>query len=142
MWTNPTVAQFKTQFTRDFPYGNTTDSVMTVDINNAFNFVTPNINQSLFSDQATYTLAYLLLAAHYLVLNLRASSQGISGQYNFLQGSKGVGAVAESFNIPQRILDNPDLAMLCKTNYGAMYVQMVIPLLSGQMMAIYGGTNP
>lgn len=142
-YTNPTVAQFKIQFARDFPFGtNPTTSVLDSDVSSAFVFTNPNINYSLFPDQATYSLAYNLLAAHYMVINLRASSQGISGQYNFLQAGKGAGGVSESFSIPQRILDNPVLAMYCKTNYGAMYVQLILPYLSGQMVVVYGGTNP
>lgn len=142
-FTNPTVAEFKTQFTRDFPFGtNAKTSILDSDISSAFIFANPNINPALFPDQVTYSLGYNLLAAHFLVLNLRSSSQGISGQYNFLQSGKGVGPMSESFAIPQRILDNPYLAMYCKTNYGTMYVQMVLPYLSGQMITVCGGTNP
>lgn len=104
--------------------------------------VNMNINPALFPDQTSYTMGYNLLAAHYLVLNLRASSQGINGQYNFLQQSKSVGSIAESFGIPPRILDNPTFAMLCKTNYGAQYLQLLLPQLSGQMFTTFRSTLP
>ena len=82
------------------------------------------------------------MAAHYLVTNLRASSQGINGQYAWLEQSKGAGAVNQSFAIPQRILDNPLFAMLTKTNYGASFLQLVLPQLTGQMFNAYGMTKP
>lgn len=142
-FTNPSVQDFKDQFARDFPFGtNTQTSITTNDINYAFALTNININPALFSDQTSYSIGYNLLSAHYLVTNIRASSQGINGQYNFLQQSKGVGPVSESFGIPPRILENPFVAMLCKTNYGAMYIQLILPQLTGQMFVVCGGTNP
>ena len=140
-FSNPSVADFQTQFTRDFPYGTDPgDDVLDSDITYAFCMVNMNINQALFSDQGSYSLGYNLLAAHYLVLNLRSSSQGMNGQYNFLQASKGAGPVNESFSIPQRILDNPTFSMLTKTNYGAQFLQLILPQLAGQMYNAYGTT--
>lgn len=140
---NPSVAEFKSFFSRDFPYGSDpTVAVLDADITKAFLFVNVNMNQALFADQGSYNVGYLLLSAHYLVMNLRASSQGINGQFNFLQQSKNVGNVAEAFGIPQRILDNPDWAILCKTNYGAQFIQLVLPQLAGQIFISYGSTRP
>lgn len=140
---NPSVAQFKSQFARDFPYGTDPNvAVLDSDITYAFILVNVNINQALFADQGSYSVGYNLLAAHYLVMNLRASSQGINGQFNFLQQSKSVGAVSEAFGIPDRIMANPDWAMLCKTNYGAMFIQLVLPQLAGQVYNAYGTTLP
>jgi Protein of unknown function (DUF4054) len=141
-YTNPSIADFKNQFVRDFPYGTDVNvSVLDQDITSAFTYTNVNINQALFPDQITYTLAYNLLSAHYLVINLRSSSQGINGQYNFLQTSKGVGAVSESFSIPQRIMDNPYWGMLTKTNYGARYLEILLPQLAGQMYSVVGTTR-
>lgn len=142
MYTAPTVANFQAQFFRDFPYG--TDPAVAVlpqDITNAFNMVDITINQALWDNQTQYTLGYLLLAAHFLVLSLRASSQGLNGQANWAQNSKSVGAVSESFTIPQRIIDNPELMAYTKTNYGFQYLQLVLPQLSGQMFSVCGRTN-
>lgn len=137
-FTNPSVAQFQAQFPRDFPYGTDPNiSVLDSDITAAFQRANVLTNQALFADQGTYTFCYNLLSAHYLVLNLRASSQGINGQYNFLQNSKGVGQINEAFAIPQRILDNPLFSMLTKTNYGAQYLEILSPKLLGQMGAVY-----
>lgn len=141
MFTAPTIAEFKAQFFRDFPYGTTTSQVMDQDITNAINTAGLNINPCLFGTQANYVLAYCLLAAHYLVLSLRASSQGIAGQYSWLQASKGVGGVNEAFTIPQRILDNPYWAALSKTTYGAQYLELVIPLTVAPMFTVRGHTK-
>lgn len=116
--------------------------VLDQDITSSFMSTNVNINQALFPDQSTYTLGYLLLSAHYLVMNLRQSSQGINGQYNFLQASKGVGSVNESFSIPQRVLDNPYWTMLTKTNYGSSYLQLLLPQLAGQAYTVIGTTLP
>ncbi len=143
MYTAPTVAQFQAQFIRDFPYGTDPNvSVLPQDITNAFAIAEISINQALWSSQTQYTIAFNLLAAHFLVLTLRASSQGLNGQYNWAQNSKSVGSVSESFSIPQRILDNPDFMAYTKTNYGAQYLNLLWPQLSGQMFTVLGRTLP
>lgn len=140
---NPSVQNFKDFFTRDFPYGTDPNtSVLDSDITKAFTFTNVNFSQDLFGDQGSYNAGYLLLSAHFLVMNLRASSQGLNGQFNFLQQSKSVASVSESFGIPQRVLDNPEWAMLCKTNYGAQYLQMILPQLGGQVFTVCGSTRP
>ena len=139
---NPSIADFKTTFYRDFPFGTDPNvAVLDQDITRAYQMVNIAINQALFAAQADYSIGYGLLAAHYLVTNLRASSQGMNGQYNFLQASKGVGQVSEGFSIPQRILDNPFWSMLTKTNYGAEFLMLVLPQMTGVMYGVYGGTR-
>ena len=140
---NPSVQDFKNQFVRDFPYGTDPNvAILDSDISSAFQFTNINFNPDFWGDQGSYTLGYLLLSAHYLCMNIRASSQGLNGQFNFTQQSKNVGSVAEAFGIPQRILDNPDWAMLCKTNYGAQYLQFLLPQLTGQIYSVHGSTRP
>lgn len=138
---NPVVTDFKSYFVRDFPYGITSSAVMDSDINNAILDTSLFINSGLFSTQASYTNGFLLLTAHFLVMSLRASTQGIAGQYSWLQASKSVGSVSESFSIPQRILDSPEFSMLSKTNYGAKFIFLILPQLSGQVFAVGGGAN-
>jgi len=138
----PSIADFKTFFARDFPFG--TDSEKTIldsDIARAMQDANATFNPALWDDQAGFTNGYMYLSAHNLVMNIRASTQGLNGQFNFLQASKGVGPASESFSIPQRILDNPHLAMLCKTNYGSRYVQLVMPSLCGQVFTAEETTN-
>lgn len=141
MYTNPTVADFKGYFTRDFPYGATPDTVQDADIQRGIDETALVINPALMGTQAFYTTCFLYLAAHMMVLNLRASSQGIAGNYDWLINSKGVGNVSEGISIPQRILDNPELAMLAKTPYGAKYLNLILPYLSGQVFTVHGRTH-
>lgn len=137
-YNNPVVADFKAQFVRDFPYGTDINTGVTdADIATAFQCTNFAINQALFADQGSYTYAYNLLSAHYLVLNLRAGSQGINGQYNWLQNNKSVQGVSEGFSIPDRILSNPMYSHLSKTNYGQQYLMLIYPSLTGMMFAAY-----
>lgn len=140
----PGISDFKSYFFRDFPYTSDGDltGVTDADITNAMQLCSVNFNEGLFADQQTYQVAFLLLSAHFLVMNLRASSQGIAGQYEWLQSSKSAGSVSEGLSIPQRILDNPEFAMLSKTNYGAQYLMMILPQLSGQVFIVCGRTTP
>lgn len=142
-YTNPSVQEFKDFFVRDFPYGTDPNvSILDADITKAFVMVNINVNEALFGDQGSYNVGYLLLSAHYLVMNIRASTQGLNGQFNFLQQSKSVASVAESFAIPQRVLDNPDWAILCKTNYGAQFIQLILPQLASNVFVVCGRTLP
>ncbi len=142
-WNNPAVSDFKTQFFRDFPYGtDQTVSVLDQDIANAFVQTNLAINQAQWPDQGSYTLGYLLLSAHFMVLNLRASSQGLNGQWNWAQNSKAVGSVNEGFEIPERIKQNPDFMAYYKTNYGAQYLNLLWPQMAGQMFTVCGTTKP
>lgn len=140
-YTDPSVDDFKAYFARDFTYGATTATVMDSDITTGLADSTVFINPDLFESQNSYSTGFLLLAAHFMVLSLRAANQGLSGQYPWVQQSKGVGSVNESFAIPQRIMDNPEFAMLTKTYYGAKYLFLVLPALSGQMFAVCGRTH-
>ena len=135
---NPSIAQFQSQFVRDFPFGtNPQNQILDSDIALAFQMVNMNINQGLFPDQGSYTLCYNLLAAHYLVMNINSSSQGLQGQFNWTENSKAVGSVNQAFSIPQWILDNPLMSLLTKTNYGMEYLQLILPQLSGAMFTAY-----
>lgn len=140
-YTNPDVLAFQGYFNRDFPYGNVDlTTVQDADITKALSQQQNLIPVFLFPNQNIYTQAALLLAAHFLVQNLRASSQGIAGKYEWLNTTKSVGPVSSGFQIPDRILENPELAILTSTYYGVQYLYLVIPLLTGQMFTVEGGT--
>jgi hypothetical protein len=142
-FTNPSVADFKARFTRDFPYGSDeSENVLDSDITTAISDAELNINTAIFGTQEQYSYAFLLLSAHYLVENLRASSQGISGQFSWLQSSRGVGSVSESLAIPDQILANPAYSFYSKTNYGARYLMYIWPLIKGVAFTVEGGTRP
>lgn len=140
-FTFPTTDDFKAYFVRDFPYGtDPANNVLDSDISSALNDAEMDFPQFLFGTQQMFTTACLNLAAHWLYLNLKAAG-GLSGQPNWIQTAKAVGNVSESFQVPQRIMDNPEFAMLSQTFYGKKYLFIVLPLLSGQMYTVAGRTK-
>lgn len=143
MYFAPTIGDFKAYWTRDFPYSaDPNEGVTDTDINKAYGQTAFNINPGLFATQEQYTLGYLLLAAHYLVTDLRMASQGLSGQYNWAEQSKSVGSVSQSFAIPPKLMENPYFMMLSRTNYGAKYLELIMPQLAGAFGIAYGRTLP
>lgn len=139
----PQVPQFKNFFVDDFPYGSDPRSqfpdyriLVAMQMANTSFF-----NPIFFGTQSEFNNGFLLLSAHYMVMNIRRASQGMKGQFGFLQSSKSAG-ISVSIDIPERIKANPDFAWLCQTNYGAQYLHMVLPQLSGQMFPIHAMTNP
>ena len=70
--------------------------------------------------------------------------KGISGSLFFFlpQEQKRWLSFRKSFDIPQRVKDNPEFAMIAKTRYGAKYLSLIFPLLSGQMFTVHGVTKP
>lgn len=112
------------------------------DINLAIFDADYNMNEGLFSDQATFTRAYLLLAAHNLVGNILASTEGLSSQYSWLTESKSVDGVHQKFKIPDKIAEDPFLASLSTTRYGLAYLTIVMPFTVGHTMALFRVTNP
>lgn len=140
---NPTVDDFKLRYARDFPFNNVDPllGVTDADIANAFQITNVQINAELFPSQDVYTLAYLSLAAHYLVTSLQHASVGIGG-YSFAETSKSVGSVSQSFAVPQWMLENPLFHGLATTNYGALYLQWILPAFTGRVYSIPGSTRP
>lgn len=137
----PDVEQFKSFFDRDFNYGTDLTTVRDADIENAFMEAKAQFRGSFFTTEERFDLAFLLLSAHTLCTTLTQSSQGISGSYSWLVNSRSVGSISEGMSIPQRILDNPQLAMLTKTTYGARYLALILPFLSGQVFTVRGATS-
>lgn len=101
-----------------------------------------NVNQDLFGSQGDWNRAFNYLTAHMLVEKLLAAGEGLASQYNWLTTSKSVGDVSESFEIPDRIKKDPMLAAFSKTRYGAMYLQIISPLLIGNVMTNFRQSLP
>lgn len=140
---NPSIADFKAYFFRDFPYGTDMDTQVTdQDIAKAYQQTNMMISDKFFRDQASYSVGYYYLSAHFLVTDLQASSQGMNGQYAFLEQSKSVGSVSQGFVIPESMTKNPFYAMLVKTTYGAHYFQLIYPQLVGTAYSVRGRTRP
>ncbi len=141
----PTPDQFKAFFVRDFPYSENDEGlefVNVADIQKALVKTFYMFNEGFAQDQEQYDLMFLTLTAHNLVMSLRTSSQGVASQDSWLHSGKAAGPVSESFAIPDRILANPELALLSRTGYGMEYLEMILPLLVGQMFWVPGRTLP
>lgn len=141
-FTFPTADDFTTYFFRDFPYGtDPTSNVVAQDIQNALSEMTDDFPQGLFATQSEFTTCALLLAAHIMVMSIKEGA-GLNAQPAWIQTQKAVGNVSESFQIPQRIMDNPYYAWLCQTYYGRRYLMKLLPRLNGQMFTVQGRTKP
>lgn len=137
----PTVSDFKAYFTRDFPYGTANNTILDTDISKAITEAGFNFNEGLFPNQETYSMGFMYLTAHYLVMDIRASGQGISGNFPWMTNSKSVGSVSEGYQVPDFITNNPMLAHYAKTYYGAKYISLVYPRLIGNVFSVIGDTQ-
>lgn len=143
---NPSVSDFKTYFNRDFPYQPAGPPdlnlyIQDADIQKAIDITTIWINSALFTSQQFYTIGFMYLTAHNLVEAVKAWGQGAAGVYEFLVQSKAVGSVSVSFAIPEYVLRNPYFAMIMKDPYGAKYMELVLPYLTGAMFTVCGKTH-
>ena len=154
-FTTPTTDDFRAQFARDFPFapaegGGTppapgsdkAECVTDADLRGAILDAQAHVNQDLFGTQASYSRAFLFLAAHNLVQNLLAAGSGVRAAGDWLTTGKSVGDLAESYAIPKQILEDPFLAILSKTRYGMRYLQLVVVFAKGNMMATFRQTLP
>lgn len=116
--------------------------VLDSDISGAFADARYNVSQALFDSEEKFQRAYNYLAAHCLVEKLLASAEGLASQYNWLTASKSVGSMQEAFQIPERIAKDPFLASLSKTRYGARYLEIITPLLVGNVFTSFRQTLP
>lgn len=112
------------------------------DINGALQDAAYNVNEALFDTQANWARAFLYLTAHNLIERLLAAGEGMRSRYNWLTTAKAVGDVSESFEIPDIIKQNPFLASISKTRYGARYLEIITPLLVGNMRTNFRVTPP
>jgi hypothetical protein len=113
------------------------------DINGALLDASFNTNPGLFANQQQYSRAFLYLTAHQLVSKMLMAVEGLGSQYEWLTKSKQVGDVHQAFEVPTQLLeDTPWLADISKTRYGAMYLQIVGPLLIGNVHVAPTFTNP
>lgn len=143
----PTIEQFKSYFDRDFPFADngTPDDMSKVrdkDISRAYEEAKFNVNQDIFNTEESFQIAFMYLAAHYLVNDLITASQGIGSSYSWLTSSKAVGNVSEAYAIPDSVLSNPQFAYLSTTRYGAKYLSLIWPRLIGRIGVFRGITTP
>lgn len=112
------------------------------DITGAIQDASFNVNQGLFADQSSWSRAFLFYVAHCLVERLLASGEGVRSRYNWLTTSKTAGDLSTSHTIPDSILKSPFLASISTTRYGARYLEIIAPLLVGNMATNFRQTPP
>jgi len=146
-WTAPTVAQFKTYFVRDFPYAPENDPsnagyILDADITKAIAEAGAKFNPGLgYGEDSAVTMAFMYLAAHFLVENIKMSSAGLSGQIQQLVSSKSVGGISESYAIPEKFTKSPYTSMFLKNKYGERYLALSFPLIVGGVGLVEGTTT-
>lgn len=139
-----TVDDFRGWFSRDFPYSpdGILDGITTQDIQKAFAEANMNFNPTLFSTDDEKKMGFLYLSAHYLVIDIQNSSQGINGRYEGIMSSKSVGSVSVGYTIPDWVMGSPIYSLLSQTKYGMKYLSLIIPLLVGNVGVVKGATHP
>ena len=115
--------------------------VLDKDIEHAFNEAQVNFNQSLFGTDDEITLVYLYLSAHFLVIDLRRSSQGVNSKGDFVAQSQSVGNVSESLKVPDVFANNPVFQLYTTTGYGLKYLNLAAPRLVGNIKTVEDRTN-
>ncbi len=143
MYTLPTLADFKLYFVRDFPFQpvgtpDLSKYIQDSDISKAIGKASMWLNQGLFTSQDNFTYGAQLMIAHCLVMSLRASSQGLSGKFDWATTSKGVGSVSISQAIPQGITNNPTYSWIAMSNYGVEFIILILPNMTGYMFGMEG----
>lgn len=139
-----TVDDFKGWFSRDFPYSASGDlsGITDQDILKAFAEASMNFNPTLFSTEDEQKLGFLYLAAHYLVIDIQNSTNGLNGKYEGIMSSKSVGSVSVGYTIPDWVMASPIYSLLSQSKYGMKYLSLIIPSLVGNITAVRGATHP
>lgn len=137
-----TVAEFKTWFSRDFPYSSDPNVGITDnDITKAFSEASLIFNPTFWDTEDNKKLGFLYLTAHYLVIDLQNSSQGINGRYEGIMSNKSVGSVSVGYQLPSWVTDSPVYSLLAQTRYGMKYLSMILALMIGSVVVVKGATH-
>lgn len=139
-----TVAEFKAWFVRDFPFSSSDSDlsgIVTQDIEKAFAEASFVFNPGLFEEDEK-KVAFLYLAAHYLVIDLKNSSTGLRGAFSGLMTNKSVGSVSVGYSLPNWVMNDPLYSLLAQTPYGAKYLSLTIGRCIGNMVVVKGATYP
>lgn len=145
-FTAPTVSEFKSYFVRDFQYAPTddaanTDYIIDADVTRAIAESQVLFNYNLFSTEDDAKVAFMYLAAHMLVSNIRNSSAGLNSQAALLLTSTSAGPVSLSYQLPDRYSRDPVFMSYLSDGYGGKYLEIIIPLLVGNVSVVAGETT-
>lgn len=117
--------------------------VLDSDIEKAYFQAKQFFNNNLF-DNETDLLSYICyLIAHYLVIDLQMSQEGINSTGYYIPNHTTVGDVSESYSNPANSQgDSFILYQLNQTRYGQKYLSLISPLLVGHFNSVRGTTTP
>ena len=149
-----TILQFKAQFgPRDFLYSSGIDGIMDSDISKGLNLAASAFNPALFSTApigvppnvtSEALQAYLYAAAHFVVSSVQSvgglgkKGRGVRSQGEGVTSGKNAGGLGLNMTWPAAITDSPMLFQFTRTPYGLQYLQMLAPLLVGNVSAVWG----
>lgn len=122
--------------------GSQNDYVLDQDINNAFAEAMVLFNPALWANDTQQKLGYLYLTAHFMVTDIRRSNAGLASRPEFSTSAKTVGSVSETYELPDRFKNDAILNGYLKTGYGMKYLDMILPLLMGNVFTSVGTVNP
>lgn len=137
-----TIADFKAHFFRDFTYSSTIspETVTDADIEKAFTEAKVNFNEELWTDYDQLKIAFLYLAAHYLVSDIQSSLQGLGSVSTFPVNSRSVGSVSESYQVPDWVGKSAYMSQFANTRYGLKFCSLIRPrMIAG--IAVYAGAT-
>lgn len=148
--TTVSASDFKGYFTRDFLYAQATTPacdpahVFDADITKAFGEAGVNFNPGLFATDDAAKIAYLYLAAHYLVTDFQIANDrnGLNSVGTGPVASRSVGPVSESYQVPAWVANDPVLSSFNTTRYGQKYLSIIRPLMIGNFQVASGWTTP
>jgi hypothetical protein len=116
--------------------------ILDADITKAYNQAVINFACSLFGTDASTELAFYYLWAHYLVIDLKNASGGVSSGGNYPVSSRSVGSVSESYNIPEKYMKNPYYSYIAQSGYGQKYLSLIITRQIGNFKVVGGISLP
>lgn len=117
--------------------------VLDSDIEKAYFQARQFFNPALFDNENDLLSYICYLIAHYLVIDIQMSQEGVNSTGYYIPNHTTVGDVSESYSNPTNSQgDSFILYQLNQTRYGQKYLSLISPLLVGHFNSIRGTTTP
>lgn len=117
--------------------------VLDSDIEKAYFQARQFFNPNLFDNENDLLSYICYLIAHYLVIDIQMSQEGVNSTGYYIPNHTTVGDVSESYSNPTNSQgDSFILYQLNQTRYGQKYLSLISPLLVGHFNSIRGTTTP
>lgn len=115
--------------------------ILDSDIEKAFLQAKTMFPTDLWDNDAQCEMAFLYLAAFFLVQDIKFSKAGVTGISNFPMSSRSVSNVSESYEIPSIYKDNPTASFFAENGYGRKYFNLAYARTRGVMFTVEGGSH-